>query len=91
MSNPSWAEYFRQDLDVVPYFSSPEWIRLSDYLKDHDIDATKCIYVEIGHDGFQVYKHSPTRSTWGVWMRVKNASPRVSFRHMNVREIALYP
>ncbi len=24
-------------------------------------------------------------------MRVKNASPRVSFRHMNVREVSLYP
>ena len=75
----------------MPYFQSQEFARLSGILHSKSIDLEKCIFIEIGHDGFNVYKHSPWRSTWGVWMRVKNVSPRVSGRYMNVRELALYP
>lgn len=75
----------------MPYFRSPEWNRLSKYLHDKGVPTNKCIYIELGHDGFNVFKHSPSRSTWGVWFRVKNISPRLAFRYANVREIALYP
>ncbi len=52
MANPQWAEFFRADLDVVPYFSSPEWERLCNYLHAEGVLPTNCIFVEIGHDGF---------------------------------------
>lgn len=78
-------------MEVIPYFNSPEWERVKSKLDKDGISHTSCIVVDIGHDGFSVFKHTPSRSTWGVWLRVKNASPRVSFRHMNVREVALWP
>ncbi len=66
---------------------------MRDALQSHVplVKLDKCVYVEIGHDGFQPFNNTPHRSTWGVWLKVKNVDPCVQFRYMNVRELALWP
>ena len=55
------------------------------------IRAEECVFIEIGHDGFLPFANTDHRSTWGVWLRVKNVDPTIYFRYMNVRELALWP
>ena len=77
-----------------PYFDSPEYHRLVRKLKQNvgvTFDMSQCILIEVGHDGFQPFSNTSHRSTWGVWMRVKNVDPRILFRYMNVRELAMWP
>ena len=51
----------------------------------------ECVFIEIGHDGFQPFKNTSHRSTWAVWMRAKNVDVRIMYRYMNVREVGLWP
>lgn len=74
-----WAKYFNAGLEEQPYFSSPEYDRLQTALRVHapHVDISRCVFVELGHDGFQPFNNTPHRSTWGVWLKVKNVDPRV--------------
>ena len=75
----------------MPYFCSVEYQCLCNVLHEQGIHENDCVFVEIGHDGFLPYQTAAHRSTWGVWMRVKNIDPAILFRYMNVRELALWP
>lgn len=75
----------------MPYFQSPEYNRLLEQLSARELDISECLLIDLGHDGFQPFKRTDTRSTWGVWLRVKNVSPTVHYRYMNVKELSLLP
>lgn len=60
-------------------------------LARYQVTPQQCIFVEIGHDGFQPWNNTTHRSTWGIWLRVKNVCPSIFFRYMNVKELGLLP
>lgn len=89
---PEWAIHYNSDeIYEIPYFKSPEYSRLASKLEAEGLDMQDCVLIDIGHDGFQPFKRSDFRSTWGVWLRVKNVSPRIHYRYMNVKELSLLP
>lgn len=71
----NWASKFQPPASMqVPYFDSPEFNRLKSALLDRQITPGECIFIEIGHDGFNTWRNEPERQTWGVWLRVKNVN-----------------
>lgn len=91
-SNKQWAQHFdTPDKNLMPYFESPEYQRLCRALEERHLDINKCVLIEIGHDGFNPFKGTSWRQTWGFWMKVKNTNPTIAYRYMNVKEVALLP
>jgi hypothetical protein len=90
-ASAKWAKHFNRNLQDVPYFNSPECNRLRRELHRRGVAWHQCIFLEVGHDGFQPWSNTSHRTTWAVWMRVKNVCPSICFRYMNVKELALWP
>lgn len=55
------------------------------------MDPAKCVYIDIGHDGFSPFDINHPHSCWAVWFKVKNVHPTVHYRYMNMRELYLLP